>query len=524
MSATSVSARRDRLGAIGWGAGVVAVALATVASGVAGGGNLLVTIAPVLLVTGALLVVNVPLRWPATSLVFLLLAADRREDAAGIWSTPLAPLGQFLADSSALGIFAGFEVLALLLIGLALYRRAVGSTLDGREPDRMATAARDLTLLYLAGLGYAVAVGAFQGVPLSPWKVRYILHVPLLFVLFHLAFRNVRDLAPVGRAIVVAAHVKALLAAWIQYVVAPELTGGQLAYATNHGDSVLFVAAILIVLARAMERTNPRNVLAAVLLLPVPIWGMILNQRRIAWAMLEMSLLVFYVVSPWRPWKRRLTTSLLVAAPLVLLYVGIGWNSPGGGFFGPVHKVRTLLDSSVDASTFWRDVEAWNIASTIRDRSFLGIGLGGEYVEYMKNDDISAGYADYRGWPHNTILGLILYAGVFGSMALWLLYPGTMFLAVRGYRHAASHRDRTAALVCVGAVVSCFMMAWGDTGQHFTQVKLALALALAVAGKVAVSTGAWGRSRDGGAPPAGEADATGPEQARERVSAPRTRA
>ncbi len=284
----------------------------------------------------------------------------------------------------------------------------------------------------------------------------------------------------------------------MQQVAAPQLTGGRLAYATNHGDSILFTMALVILVVRAMERTTPRAGVQLLLFAPLPIYGQMLNGRRIAWAMLELALMLIYFICPWRAWKRTLTRTLLVGAPLVLIYVGVGWNSAGGGAFGPVHKLRTMLDSSVDSSTFWREVEAWNVASSLRDRPILGVGLGGEYVEHMVNDDIATFYPDYRGWPHNTVLGLMLYAGLPGFIAHWMLYPVVIFLAVRAYRRARWPYERAAALACAGAVVCAAFMAWGDTGLHFNQAKLALAAAAALASKLAVSTGAWPSRQDGG--------------------------
>jgi O-antigen ligase len=362
---------------------------------------------------------------------------------------------------------------------------------------------RDCLLLYLAGFLLSEFVGVARGLSVTPWKARYLLWVPLFFLLFQVAYQRTRDFVSVATAVIAAAQVKGLLAIWVQKVAAPELTGGELAYATNHGDSILFTMAIVILLVQAMEGL-PRALTRLFLLLPLPLTGMVLNRRRIAWAMLELSVLLIFFISSWRPWKRWITGAVLVGAPVVLLYLAVGWNS-SSSLFGPVHKVRTMLDSSVDASTYWRDVETWNVASSIRNGSILGTGLGGEYVEYMQNDDISAGYPDYRRWPHNTVLGLLLFAGPLGFAAIWFLYPMTIFLAVRAYRYARDRVDRVAALSSVAAVVCGCVMAWGDTGLAFRQVTLAFALALAVAGKLSVSTGAWPRGAGKATPGPGTA-------------------
>jgi hypothetical protein len=88
--------------------------------------------------------------------------------------------------------------------------------------------------------------------------------------------------------------------------------------------------------------------------------------------------------------------------------------------------------------------------------------------------------------------------GLFGFTAVWALFAGGLYLAFRSFRSAVSPEDRVAALGCAGALIACHMMGYGDTGAHYTQYKIIAALALAVAGKLAVSTGAWPRPRGAG--------------------------
>jgi hypothetical protein len=48
-----------------------------------------------------------------------------------------------------------------------------------------------------------------------------------------------------------------------------------------------------------------------------------------------------------------------------------------------------------------------------------------------------------------------------------------------------------AALGSAAAIVACHVLAYGDTGTHYPQYKVVMALALVVAGKLAVATGGW---------------------------------
>ena len=66
-----------------------------------------------------------------------------------------------------------------------------------------------------------------------------------------------------------------------------------------------------------------------------------------------------------------------------------------------------------------------------------------------------------------------------------------IFFAIRAYRFAREADDRAAALCCMASVLIVLVQWWGDLGMGATQSKVFAALALAMAGKLAVATGAW---------------------------------
>jgi hypothetical protein len=449
-------------------------------------------VAPVLGAAVFLALFHAPLRWTANGLLFLLLALDVSSDHYGLFHTPLVKLGDFLQDISGAttGLkVAGFEMLAIFSIALWAYRRVVASPIDERGRIPMPGVLRDFLIIYLVAFVFAVVMSVVTSRPVPPWKARYILHIPFLACYFQLAYPSVRSLRPIGVVLVIAAQIKALFAAFMMKVAAVGY-GQKIEFATNHGDSILFAMALFVVLIPLFGGLTRKRLVAAALLLPLPIWGIFLNNRRIVWAMVMQGLMLIFFTTPWNKRKRQFVKTLLIMAPAIIAYIAAGWTSTAG-VFAPVEKLHSMVDSK-DPSTYWRDVETWNIASTIRDQStFLGMGIGGEYTEYMANDDISGGYADYRAWPHNTVLALMLFFGIFGFVAHWLPFLVTIFFAARSYRFARGPDERMAALLCLGAVACCASMAWGDTGAHFIQHKIMAGLSIAVAGKLAIATGAW---------------------------------
>jgi uncharacterized protein involved in exopolysaccharide biosynthesis len=473
---------------------LLGVSLATAAVIVAGGGPLLAVL-PAALVGGAWLVVQVPLRWSVAIMIFLLLGVDDTGEIEGQWRTPIAILGDLMQQRLDLvtGIpglaVTGMEVVAVFLLAIWAQRRAVGSALDAGERIRTPAILRGLLLVTAGAVLVAEVVGFLNGQSLVPWKVRNLLHPVLLFLLFDAAFRGPIDHRLIGRVLVAAGVARAVLAVIVQRIAIAQ-TGGKYLTATSHGDSVLFAIALYLLVADLTERADGRRLARAALLAPVLLVGMVENGRRLVWVMVGMMLLTTYLISPMRGWKRRLTRAGLVASPLLALYVGVGWNSEAR-VFAPLKTLRGVSDTSYDHSAYWREVENWNIAMSMRERPVLGQGLGGHYTEHMANDDISSAYKEYREWPHNTVLGQLLLLGLLGFTAVWWLPAGALFLAFRSHRVAAAPEHRVAALGSAGALVACYMLAYGDTGAHYTQYKVVLALALAVAGKLAVAAGAW---------------------------------
>jgi O-antigen ligase len=486
---------RAGLASAGYYGLLLAVAAGTVVAAAVGTANPLVAVAPVLLAAGAYAMTRVPLRWSASALILLLLIPDLSDETKRQWRTPMARLGDLvnLKLDAVAGIpgaaVTGMEVIAAFLFVVWLRRRATGSRMDAAGQVRPASVLRELLVLYVAAVLVAEAIGLARGFPLAPWKLRFLLHPPLLVGLFLIAFRGPRDHLLIGRIVVVAACVRSVMAFAVQRIATAE-TGGRYSYATSHGDSVLFSVAIFLLIVDFLERLDRPRLIRVVLIVPILLMGGIENQRRTFWVMLLLMMVAVYFLTPRNAWKLSLTRLAVLAAPLVVLYVGVGWYR-SEQIFAPVKSLRTVMEPSRDRSAYWRDVENWNVAMSMRQMPLTGLGLGGRYTEVMRNDDVSFFYKEYRDWPHNTFLGLLLLMGPFGFTAVSALGALAIFLSIRSYRMATTPDHRVAALGCLCAVIACQVMAWGDLGASFPQYKVFSALAVVLSAKLAVVTGAW---------------------------------
>src|SRR5439155_17948960 len=121
----------------------------------------------------------------------------------------------------------------------------------------------------------------------------------------------------------------------------------------------------------------------------------------------------------------------------------------------------------------------------------LGMGLGQPYEEVVKGPDISQSFALYRYIPHNSILWMMMAGGPLGFFLLWSPFVVGMYLAARAHRLARTPRERLAALSALCAQILFLVQAYGDMGTQNWSTTWLMAAALAVSGKLAVTTGAW---------------------------------
>jgi hypothetical protein len=97
----------------------------------------------------------------------------------------------------------------------------------------------------------------------------------------------------------------------------------------------------------------------------------------------------------------------------------------------------------------------------------------------------------YRYIGHNSVLWLFAVAGLLGFVAVWMFLAVGVYFATRAFRFARTPPERAAAEVSAAVIMAYVIQAWGDMGLQSWVGVFVLAGALAIAGKLAVSTGAW---------------------------------
>jgi len=458
-----------------------------------------VAFVPVLSAAVALALVKLPLHYPVAAWALLMLVVDSpaTRPAAGLWDPPLLGLGKLLFENlhKLTGIDALrmslMEVFLVVLLGLALFRGAA----DQRVGTQVGTPiARPLTralVLALLGVLLTEAWGLARGGDFrnSLWQVRQLLTLPLLGLLLLAAFDTPEKMRALTRIAVAAAVFKTLQGLYFREVICRPMNFRP-PYVASHSDTMLFVGVFVLVATYWHERATRLSRRLLFLVGPLMAVAVYINGRRLAYVSLAAAAAVIFLLSPRTPLKRFTARLGLALAPVLSLYLAVGWNQ-SGGIFRPAQLVKSVVSSDADRSSQTRDIENYNLVMTLKENPLLGTGFGHEYREVSQADDISTVFPQYRYIPHNSLLGLAAFAGVVGFWLFWLPVVVATFLAARAYPRARSPEDRTTALVCLSTFMTYAIQAYGDMGLQSDLGALLLAAALAASGRLAAAVGAW---------------------------------
>jgi hypothetical protein len=300
----------------------------TVACILAGDGDVLIAVAPAAVLASLVATWMLPLRWPLLATTFLALTLENPSDtpACGQWKSPFYEVGAVLLVhlNVTLGhkslAFSGLDLVLAFMFLVAGFRALTGSHVDG-TPANAKGPIGTFAALSLGGVTWMWIYGVARGdaeIASSLWQVQRVAYLPLVLLLFQLAFRRPADVAALGKTVVAAACLKAVLAIYIRATVPPPPGEPILLYATSHADSMLFGVAFCAVLALLIHRPRGRRFGLAVGLLPLLLAGMVANGRRLAWVELALGVIAVVALTPWSPAKRALTRDRRVpVAPCV---------------------------------------------------------------------------------------------------------------------------------------------------------------------------------------------------------------
>lgn len=313
----------------------------------------------------------------------------------------------------------------------------------------------------------------------------------LMAALLSAVTRNARDLMAIGLTLLAAALVRGTLVLYFFFFHVKGKIFPPPAYMTTHEDSLLFVAGILLALSWALARGTRWAWWGALMVSCYLLWAMVLNGRRLAWIELLLALAFAYLLLPKGKQRRRINLALTAVAPVVLVYVAVGWGR-SGAIFEPLRALSTS-SSDADNSSLARLEEIHNLLYTLSNSGnpILGVGWGQPYQKVTSvYANFGPGWWQYLYMPHNSLLGVAIFGGLVGLFGMWMVVPVAAFLGTRGYLGARRPRERAAAMTAVAILPAFGAQCYGDLGVKQIASTLVLAVALAVAAK----TASWGQA------------------------------
>ena len=414
-------------------------------------------------------------------LLFLAFVQDEGTAYYRHMWTPLAWIYDYLLAPTAIKLRPfDLAMLAVLLV----------SSLAGRK-EAYWTPMKGALLLVIATTGlwfvYGVATGGDSR--FASWQTYRILSATLVAFTVAATFRTSSDFRALGGWLVAAGIYRAFMC-WVSYFTwGRDSVGDSGAFLTSHDDSVLWVVSILVLIVDAVDRrsiaTSLRNAAVALFIVVAIQW----NSRRLAWVSLAMGLAVMYALFPQGAAKRRIARVARYAAPILILYVVVGWGRPNRIFL-PIRSLSSV-STQEDASTLARNAENLGLILTANSSHFtVGTGWGKRYFPVSTKYDIS----DFELWPyvpHNSILGLLAFTGVLGFAGFWLAVPTSVFLNSRLARLSPDKKARDVGLIGAAQLVVCANQLYGDMGIFDVKPMYVLAISYAIALRLPSAAGVW---------------------------------
>ena len=253
---------------------------------------------------------------------------------------------------------------------------------------------------------------------------------------------------------------------------------------TEHSASVHIAAVLILLVAVHTIRGCSRGLRLLTIIVAVP--GVLVfaySERRSAAVGLGVGLVLLLILL-FKVNRRALLFLLPLLAITIAGYLSAFWNNEGPWGLG-AQAVKSVfaadqLGNANSSSSFYRQVESFDIWFTVRTQPLTGVGFGNPFYQPWPLPYLEG--FEFRNYiPHNTILWIWLKLGVVGFVT-------TMFLLGRAIQHGArsvvrlASGDSAAIVASAVAYVAMYTVyAYVDIGWDArSTVFLAVAMALSV--------------------------------------------
>jgi hypothetical protein len=329
----------------------------------------------------------------------------------------------------------------------------------------------------------------------ASWQTYLIMSTVLLAFTVAATFRTAADYEGLAKWLIAAAIYRAAMC-WLSYFTwGHHVSGESGAFLTSHDDTITWVVSLLILTVNAVDKRSTKVSIRNGLLSLFLMGAIQFNSRRLAWVSLAMGFVVLYVLFPAGIAKRRINRFFLSLAPVLSLYVAVGWTQPEKPIFFPLRAFFSTTTQE-DGSTLARNAENLGLISTSWMSSLqFGTGWGKPYHFLTMKYDISHAFELWQYVPHNSILGLLAFTGYVGFAGFWMVLPTAVFLNARLAKVAEERAMRNVGLIGAAQMIVCTNQLYGDMGIFFLRSMYVLAISYAIALSLPTAAGVWGTTK-----------------------------
>lgn len=188
----------------------------------------------------------------------------------------------------------------------------------------------------------------------------------------------------------------------------------------DHVDSVVLAFGCVVCLGLLVFKGKRAQQRVAMVAFPLYVFSMAVMQRRAAWPVVGVGLIVL-ALAMYRARPKMFWRFVPVSAVLITLYLGAFWGNTS--VIGqPARAIRSEFspDPRDAASNLYRLTERADILANIATSRFLGLGFGQQFIFYYPLPNLDW-WAFWHYTPHDELLWLWMDGGVatFGTY-MWL--------------------------------------------------------------------------------------------------------
>ncbi len=369
------------------------------------------------------------------------------------------------------------DLLILLVIASWLVRR-VGTAGARVRGGPLAWPVLAYGAVFILGLGIGIARGGSWNDLAALAELRAPIHLCALYFLTANLVRTPRDASILLWVLVALVAVKAAQGVW-NFLELRD-SGVPFEAVTSHEEVVFFGLVPILALASLVLRVRSNLGRWLVLLTPPVLVVELLSQRRVGFIALAVGIaMTVLFLAAEHP--RRTALVIGISALVLSAYGALAWNAEGT-IGQPLRAVRTVvapeeLSARDRQSNYWRDIENVNIAFTISQLPFTGVGLGQQYL-FVQEPPPLGDFIYWRYMTHNAVYWLWLKAGVLGFLALWFLVAQAILVGGALFRRLRLPELKLIALLPVTLIGMQVVYSSVDLGLSYSRPMIVLGMAL----------------------------------------------